>query len=172
MWASQPFLYAVAQFRTIQQEKDDFPIAFCPHKLGCWAESIVYQVEWFHPHLSQLLFPVLAKEGDVIILNPTYDILICWCFFLTRKGACHHTFLLCWANQRCGTHVRRTRLVSRTTICKCIDMYTQLPVYWVHIAKTNAATYTNPAINPTFMKVLTFRFCWNCLRKVLLHVLL
>ncbi len=39
--------------------------------------------------------------------------------------------------------------------------YTQLPVYWVHLAETSAVEHSRAAINPSFMKVIiSFCFCF------------
>lgn len=52
---------------------------------------------------------------------------------------------------------------------KCITTYTQFPVYWVHLATTNAAEHNRPVINPPFMKVVLFGFPWNSFREVLIQ---
>ena len=41
-----------------------------------------------------------------------------------------------------------------------VGINTQLPVYWVHLAKINAVQYNSPAINPLFVKAIMFRLCW------------
>lgn len=38
------------------------------------------------------------------------------------------------------------------------SLYTQMPVYYVHVAKMNTVSHKIPAINPTFKKILMFLF--------------